>query len=311
LVVNAGMAVLFSWWYARKIVVQRVKMPLREMWQESRGLLTLGFAFLLQNVVLGLNGYLSRVFIIDQLSLSAVGLYTAAWTLSSYYVGIILKAMGADFYPRLTGAASDHPTMNRLVNEQIEMGLLIAVPGVLAVLALAPLVLHILYSPAFVSATEIIRWQVLGVFLQVVSWPIGTVLLAKAMGRLYVITEIISASVGLLSLFVGMRVWKLEGIGISVAITGLVMAVYFWILGYKLSGFSFSRSCLKVLLPSLLVVGAGFLGVNLLPPIWGIATGVLLSVATTVISIWALQHLLGIKSWQQIKSKLLGRSLIQ
>ena len=126
LVANAGMALLFSWWYARKVNMPHVKMRLGELWFESRGLMTLGIAFLLQNLVLGLNGYLSRVFIIDQLGLSAVGLYTAAWTLSSYYVGIVLKAMGADFYPRLTATVNDHPTMNRLVNEQIEMGLLIA-----------------------------------------------------------------------------------------------------------------------------------------------------------------------------------------
>jgi PST family polysaccharide transporter len=308
LVVNAGMALLFSWWFARKIGVLRIEMRLKEKWLESRGLLALGFAFLLQNVVLGLGAYLSRVLIIHQLGLSAVGLYTAAWTLSNYYVSMVLKAMGADFYPRLTGAASDHPTMNRLVNEQIEMGLLIAVPGVLAVLALAPWVLHLLYSAAFVSATEIIRWQVLGVLLQVVSWPIGTVLLAKAKGKLYVVTEIVSASVGLFSLFAAMRTWKLEGIGISVALTGLIMSIYFWLLGHKLSGFSFSRNCVKVLVPSILVVLLGFISVNMLTPAWGVTMGVLLAVASTLVSIWMLQRLIGINAWQLIKVKLAGRT---
>ena len=304
LVVSAAMAVFFSYWYARKIQIPRVKMRFGEIWYESRGLLTLGFAFLLQNLVLGLGAYLSRVFIINQLGLSAVGLYTAAWTLSNYYVGMVLKAMSADFYPRLTGAANDHPTMNRLVNEQIEMGLLIAIPGVLAVLALAPLALTVLYSGAFASAAEIIRWQVLGVVMQVVGWPIGTVLLAKAKGKLYVITEIISASVGLLSLFVAMRLWKLEGIGISAALTGLVMVIYFWIIGRRLSGFIFSKNCLRVLTLSMLAVAVGFLSINILPQAWGVATGILLTVAASVASIWALQRLLGINAWQLARTKL-------
>ena len=304
LVVSAAMAVLFSYWYARKVELPRIKMRLGEIWFESRGLLTLGFAFLIQNLVLGLGAYLTRVFIINDLGLAAVGLYTAAWTLSSYYVGMVLKAMGADFYPRLTATANDHPTMNRLVNEQIEMGLLIAIPGVLAVLALAPLALRILYSGAFVGAAEIIRWQILGVVLQVVSWPIGFVQLAKGKGKVFVATEIINAAIGLLCLFVSLRLWKLEGIGIAVALAGFVMTFYYFIIGRRLSGFAFSKKCLQVVIPSLLAVAAGFLFVRTLPTVWGLGMGLLLAAASFAVSIWALQRLLGINAWQLAKTKL-------
>ena len=47
--------------------------------------------------------------------------------------------MGADFFPRLTAVARDKPESNRLVNEQVEVGMLVAGPGVLAMLAFAPL----------------------------------------------------------------------------------------------------------------------------------------------------------------------------
>ena len=122
--------------------------------------------------MLGLGGYLTRVFIISDLGLAAVGFYTAAWDLSQLLCQHRFEATGADFYPRLTARADDDPTMNRLVNEQIEMGLLLAISGVLAVLALAPLAFRILYSGAFVGAAEMIRWQILGVALQVVSLPL-------------------------------------------------------------------------------------------------------------------------------------------
>jgi PST family polysaccharide transporter len=304
LVANAGMAAVFSWWYARKVDLPRVKMRLAELWLESRGLLTLGFAFLIQNLVLGLGGYLTRVLIISHLGLAAVGLYTAAWTLSSYYVNMVLKAMGADFYPRLTAVANDHPTMNRLVNEQIEMGLLIAIPGVLAVLALAPLVLHVLYSGAFVEAADIVRWQVLSVVLQVISWPVAFIQLAKGKGKVFVGSETIGASVGLLCLFVSMRLWKLEGIGISAALSGLISTFYLLMLGRWLSGFTFSKNCLQVLVPSVLAVAAIFLLMRILPPKWGMTVGVVLSVAASSVSVWALQRLLGINVWQLAKAKL-------
>ena len=45
------------------------------------------------------------------------------------YVGFILQAMGSDFYPRLTAVADDHAECNRLVNEQAQIGLLLAGPA--------------------------------------------------------------------------------------------------------------------------------------------------------------------------------------
>ena len=57
--------------------------------------------------------------------------------------------MGADFYPRLTAVADDHKECNRLVNEQAEVGLLLAGPGVIATLTFAPLVIWLFYSSAF------------------------------------------------------------------------------------------------------------------------------------------------------------------
>jgi len=128
--------------------------------------------------------------------------------------------------------------------------------------------------------------------------------LAKGKGKLYVVTETIQASVGLFFLIVAMRLWKLEGIGISFALAVFVMTFYYLILGRRLSGFTFSKNCLQVLVPSLLAVAGGFLFINILPPAWGIATGVLLTVAASVVSIWALQRLLGINVWQLARAKL-------
>jgi len=212
--------------------------------------------------------------------------------------------VGAVSYPRLTEAANDHQTMNRLVNEQIEMGLLIVLPGVLAVLAFAPLALQVLYSGAFVSAAEIIRWQILGVVLQVVSWPVGYIQLAKGKGKVFIANEIVGSVVGLLCLFVSLRLWKLNGIGISVALAGFLITFYYIGVGRILSGFSFSRKCLQVIGVSMLFVIAGFLAANLLPKGWGMATGTVLTSAVSIGSFWALQRLLGINIWHEIRKKL-------
>ncbi len=78
------------------------------------------------------------------------------------YIGFVLGAMGTDYYPRLTAVIHDHTSVNRIVNEQTEVALLLATPVLLAMLGLAPWVITLLYSDQFGEAVETLRWQVLG-----------------------------------------------------------------------------------------------------------------------------------------------------
>ena len=80
-------------------------------------------------------------------------------------MGIILQAMGADFYPRLTASAHNNQECNRLANEQTLVGLLVAGPGVIASLTLAPLIIALFYSAKFGPAVGILRWVCLGASL--------------------------------------------------------------------------------------------------------------------------------------------------
>src|ERR1035441_6481849 len=98
------------------------------------------------------------------------------------------------------------------------MGVLIALPGVLATVLLAPWVLRIFYSKDFVAAAGIIRWQVIGVFLRVVCWPIGAVLIAKGKSKLFMATESIYAIINVALLYVCTKVWGLTGIGVAFAL---------------------------------------------------------------------------------------------
>lgn len=69
--------------------------------------------------------------------MNPAGIYQAAWALSGLFAGFVLGAMGTDFYPRLTALIRDREAAVRAVNEQTEIGILLAVPWLLATLAFA------------------------------------------------------------------------------------------------------------------------------------------------------------------------------
>lgn len=82
--------------------------------------------------------------------------------LSHIHVNFVLQAMGMDYLPRLTRHKDDPVECNRLINEQTEVALLLAVPGVTALVMLAPLLLPLFYSHRFDEAVDVFRWQCLG-----------------------------------------------------------------------------------------------------------------------------------------------------
>lgn len=303
LVVISAFGILLSWWFARRVPVAEVTVSWRETLAESRGLLVMGMAFMAAGLIASGTAYLTRVLVQRQLGMEAVGIYTATWTLSSYYVGFVLSAMGADFMPRLTGAARDHVLLNRLVNEQAEMGVLIAVPGVLATMTLAPWVLHLFYSGAFVRGADVARWQILGVFMQVVSWPLGLVLIAKGKSLLYTVSQLLYGVINVGLIYLCMKLWGLEGTGIAFAAYNLLVFAIVNAICWRLTGFRWSATALKILAPAVLVLGGIFACIRCLPESWSLGIGLLAIAMAGVFSMTTLQKLLDVNLWQTLRRR--------
>jgi PST family polysaccharide transporter len=307
LVTVSAFGILTSWWYARRVRVKQVYMSFRDTVHESRVLLGMGMAFMVSALLAAGVAYGSRVLILWGLGKDAVGLYQATWTLSSLYVNLVLNAMAMDFYPRLTAAASDNNVVNRMVNEQTEMGLLISIPGVLATITLAPWVLTVFYSGEFAAAAEIIRWQIIGIALRVVSWPLGFVAIAKGKGAVFLLTEIAASALHIILLFVCMRLYGLDGVGISFALLYVCHSVGMLFTCRWLSGFEWSLQAKKILVSSCTIVALTFIAVRYLPQMLGVASGILLTFVTAYVCLQSLQKLLDVNFMNLLRTRLAAR----
>lgn len=236
---------LASWWYSRKLHVERPSLTMSDTWREASALLKLGAAFMASGLMMMGAAYVVRLILIRQEGLDAAGLYQSAWTLGGLYVGFVLQAMGSDFYPRLVGAGKDHALCNRLVNEQAHVSLLFAGAGVLATISLAPLVLTLLYSAEFAAAAETLRWICLGMALRVVSWPMGYIIVAQGAQGLFFATELAwtFVNVGLSWLFISW--FGLAGAGIAFFATYVFHVAMIYAVVRRRTGFRWSAACKK------------------------------------------------------------------
>lgn len=162
---------------------------MHEMAGQWKMLLRLGVPFMGAGLAGSLVQLWIRVSVNDELGLNAVGHFQAAYAIAGQYIGFVTSAMLADYYPRLTGVINDKLAATRLVNEQTEIALLLSAPVFIAMLGLAPWVVHLLYSAAFAPAGEVLRWQILGDVLRFASVPLGFVILAAGDGKTFFWTE--------------------------------------------------------------------------------------------------------------------------
>ena len=266
-------------------------LTVREVAQETSELLKLGSVFLAAALMTTAMDFLIRVIVKRQAqTIVAMGLYTAAWTFGALYVRFITQAMGADFYPRLTAVAKDNTECNRLVNEQVEVGLLLAGPGALATLTFAPLVIQIFFPANSGRRWKSLRWICMGMMLGIASWPLGFIILAKNCRQIYFWSELTNNLVYLGLIWTCIRAFNdLKGAGIGF----IGMRVVYWsgmyFIARRLSGFRWSAANLRlamILGPSILAVFAsGFLAYRPIP----VGIG---AVFTVIIGIFSLKTLL-------------------
>jgi PST family polysaccharide transporter len=254
-----------------------------ELTREWKMLLRLGLAMVGAGLVQQFAQLWIRIDVARVLGAQSLGQYQAAWTISMQYVSFVLLAMGTDYYPRLTGVIHDHKAASILVNEQTEVATLLSAPVFIAMISVAPWVIHLLYAASFTPAIEILRWQILGDVLKVASWPLGFLILAAGDGKTFFLTETTSLLV-LTGLITGLA--PIMGLPIT-GIAYLAMYVFYLPLVYWLArrriGFHWSRS---VLILSI-VTFAICIAVDIITALthWGMLVGCVTAVALAAYSL--------------------------
>ena len=310
-VIGAALGVLALWlWGARGLIAMLLAAPaatflvgyvyvarlgppagpaarLPEMAREWRAMLILGFAFMLSGLVTTLGHLAARTLVQRELGPEALGQFQAAWAIGMTYLGFVLGAMATDYYPRLTATITDAVAATRLVNEQTEVALLLCAPALLALLGLAPWVITLLYSAEFGPAVDILRWQLLGDILKVMSWPLGFILLATGAGRTFVLTEMLGIGVFVLGVFIGLPLIGVTATGIAFLALYIAYLPIVWWFGGRRIGFRWSRAVKA----QALVVIAAAVAVDVTAR-WSDMAGALLGTALAAgLGLWALLRL--------------------
>ena len=170
---------LFNRSYANKIQFDNSKVEWNTVKTIGRAMVALGVIMLVSSLFATISNYSLNAFISNFGSLKDVGLYQAANSITNQYVGVVFAAMGADFFPRLSGVSNDNIKVRTLVNQQSEIVMLIVTPLAILMIMTAPLMIRLLLSEEFTPLISVIRFMGVGLFFKAMAYPMGYISFAK------------------------------------------------------------------------------------------------------------------------------------
>jgi antigen flippase len=259
-----------------------------------KGLLSIGFPLMLSSLIASLNLYIVNYYLLHTLDLDALGNYQAVNSLTSVLVSLVLGAMAADYYPRLSMISDDDAGITRLANTQTEICLLLSIPIVGVIIQFVPYIIIALYSSRFAMAGDVLRWSVFGVLGRVLSWPLGYILLAKKNGKMYLAVELFSSILNVLLVITCLQLFGFIGLGIASPVYYLLYLILIKVVSYAKVKFKWSRPLVFRIVGSTVALLAVLL-VNLIDTSaiikWGI--GIPINVVLLVLSYKGLKNHLG------------------
>lgn len=175
----------------------------------------LGFYITVSSLITTLIFYFIRLLILNRLSLEFVGYFQAAWTVSVYYVGIILNSLAIDYFPRLSSVIDNPEETKNEVNTQAEIGMILAAPLISFMLCFSEQIIKLIYSSEFLAASNLMSLFLIANFIKFFVYPMSYLMLSKGEGNFFLFIETIS-NIALFSLmYFGFSFFNFIGIGIG------------------------------------------------------------------------------------------------
>lgn len=294
--------VIVSFYYTKKILLNKSPCDYKAIYQEWYSLLDLGIPLMVATLVSLATQLAARSIVLDKLGVEAIGHFQAAWSISMTYIGFVLAAMGTDYFPRLSSVINDSSKSRKMVGEQSEVALLLAGPILLWMFALSPLIIEIMYSDSFSPASDILRWQVMGDILKIVGWSMGFVVLASGRGKLFILTQINWNVIYLTTLLVGLDEVGLIMTGISFVIAYMCQAAVVAFVSRKLIGYKISSNNILLVILLFGVCAAGLV-IGTKSIVLSYIFNILTAISFTLFSFYRLDQLLDLRGWVHNKLK--------
>jgi len=295
IILSPIITLLFSWFFASKVEIEKVKVTNSLLRTEGRDMLKMGIMLSMSSFITLGASYIVRIYIGREGGLDKVGLYNAGFAIINTYVGMIFTAMATDYYPRLSGVSANNQESRNVINQQAEIAILIIAPVLACFLTFISWAVILLYSNKFVEVNGMIQLAALGMFFKTVSWTIGFLFLAKGSTKIYFWGELIANIYFLILNLVGFKYFGLDGLGISFILGYVLYLVQVYIIAKTKYEFKFEKALYNIFIVQFILGILCFISVKMILAPWSYFVGGVLIVLSSIYSYRELDKRIGLK----------------
>ena len=156
--------------------------------------------------------------------------------LSLFMSGLAISSISLYYLPKLVEANTGQE-MLKVILWGVKFLFAVAFPAILLIFLFGSHVISLLYTTKFLEAIFLLKWELLGTLLKLLSFTVSFIMVAKKLTKVFVLSELIS---GLL--FLGLSMFFIDKYGVvgaSIAFAGTYFIYLLWSIMYFGSRFKF------------------------------------------------------------------------
>lgn len=149
-----------------------------------------------------------RNYIGENISWEDAGYWQGIWYISTMYLMLVTTTLSVYYLPRLSEIQDNNELKKEIFNGyKIIMPIVIVMS--IAIFLLKEYIILIAFSDKFMPMMELFAWQLIGDVIKIASWLLAYLMLAKAMTKIFIYTEI-----GFSILFVILSIYFINTFGL-------------------------------------------------------------------------------------------------
>lgn len=245
-------------YYTLPLYPWKVDLFSKACFHRGKDMLKMGIPYTLAAIAGSIVTLSIPAYLLTSGSLQEVGYFKAGYGLIVTYAGMIFVAMESDYFPRLSSIHGNKQEMNRVINQQIEVCLLLISPSLVGFMLLMPVFVPLLYSSAFLPVVNMALCASFYLFFRALLLPVSYVPLAKGDSVTYLITELFYDTVVLALIIVSFSYFGLEGTGVALTLSIVLEILFVWLVYSRKYGFKYEFQVLQMALSQLVLISMTF-----------------------------------------------------
>lgn len=191
LVTNQSVVLLIVLWILRKHPTIKPK-NFKETFDKPEAKKLLGFAImaLTSAITVPVSHLIIRDYIGESLGWEQAGFWQAIWYVSTMYLMVVTTTLSVYYLPRFSEII-DKIELRRELMRGYKVIIPIVMVMALLIFILKDFLIWLLFTEEFTPMRDLFVWQLVGDVVKIASWLLGYLMIAKAMIKYFVITEIV------------------------------------------------------------------------------------------------------------------------